>query len=227
MATGFTAPIEDDPDFTFEQYLWRCARGMGLLASMREAPLDAEIPERLTVSDAYATDLREARAAIQKIARMSDEEAEAESTAEHDRYLCEDAKLRAARAEEGARYRAMQDKVSAWTPPTPAHEHLKEFMLNQLAEGHIDFRLPDPAPRKKGPAWREERIRFLQDHIDRMEARQAEVAAWTEAANRWLAELRKSVPQPVAQPKACDIAECKPGKALTREQMASLQVFEQ
>ena len=96
MATGFTAPIEDDPDFTFEQYLWRCARGMGLLASMREAPLDAEIPERLTVSDAYATDLREARAAIQKIARMSDEEAEAESVAEHDRYLREDAKLRAA-----------------------------------------------------------------------------------------------------------------------------------
>jgi hypothetical protein len=227
MATGFTAPIEDDPDFTFEQYLWRCARGMGPLASMREAPLDAEIPERLTVSNAYAADLREARAAVQKLARMSEEEAEAESVAEHDKYLREDAKLRATRVEEGARYRAMQDKVNAWTPPTPEHEHLKQFMLNQLAEGHIDFRLPDPAPRKKGPAWREERIRFLREHIDRMEARQAENAAWTEFANRWLADLRKSVPQPAPQPKVRDLAECEPGKALTREQMASLQVFEQ
>ena len=44
MPTGYTAPVQDGKIVTLKDFAWCCARGMGALVTMREAPSDAEIP---------------------------------------------------------------------------------------------------------------------------------------------------------------------------------------
>jgi hypothetical protein len=51
MPTGYTCIIEDKPDVTFAEYVWRCARAFGALLSMREDSLDAPIPDELKSED--------------------------------------------------------------------------------------------------------------------------------------------------------------------------------
>lgn len=53
MPTGYTAPIEKDPEFTFEQYVWRCVQAF--ILEMREAPLGSPVPTHIE-KDRYAED---------------------------------------------------------------------------------------------------------------------------------------------------------------------------
>lgn len=51
MPTGYTADLHDGKDVTFDQFVKQCARGMGALVTLRDAPWDAPLPERFEPSD--------------------------------------------------------------------------------------------------------------------------------------------------------------------------------
>ncbi len=133
MATGYTYPVAVGK-MNFEQFVWSCARAMGVCIMLRDEPGDV-LPPLEFAPDFYHRD------AVQK-ARI--ELAVWESMGAADKQLwakreMEKAKQQEAEAAKGCaaklqRYRDVLAKVSAWTPPTPEHVNFKRFMVEQLTD---------------------------------------------------------------------------------------------
>lgn len=201
MPTGYTADIEKG--ITFPQYVWRCARAFGALVTMREDPTDAPIPKRFEPSDYSAKALVKARKERERIVGMSNAQAEAaaadECAKEQTAYQERVAEKRALRA----KYLAMRAEAKAWTPPSPAHEEFKSFMIDQIdrsMDGDCDERYMDIPVPMSGSAWRAKKIASLDRDIQYHHDENAKEIARTETRNVWLLALRASVP-PVKLPK--------------------------
>lgn len=90
-----------------------------------------------------------------------------------------------------ARYDAMRIKVEAWTPPTPKHENMKRFMLEQLETGRPSyFRYREPAPLQPpdGKVWLEEQldsvtwdIQYHTKHWQKEQEAHQEIVEWIRA----------------------------------------------
>lgn len=195
MPTGYTADVADGKITDLRSFALQCARGMGALIMMRDEPWDAPIPERFEPSDFYAKHLQEAKAERQRIYNMTDAEADAAAAAEFDEKEAREAKWRADRAEQRARYQAMIDLVEPWQR---APEGLKEFMLEQLRTG-MEFDCPaegtfyDEPKRRSGSEWRAEKLERVGRDILRYAEEDAKERARTDARNAWIAQLRAAL----------------------------------
>ena len=141
MPTGFTAPILDRDNYTFQQYLWSCMRYMGVAYSLRDeggvSPITSKDIERIKAAE--STEYHETR-----LAESERELVEAlKRTAPW--WADDAARKNAASAEENARRsandKAKREKICAmlkavdeWHPPTPEHHGFKTFMREQLTE---------------------------------------------------------------------------------------------
>lgn len=193
MPTAYTADIAKD--LTFEQFVWRCARGMGALIMMRDKPLDAPIPEKFEPSDYSLKRLQEAQERLDWLnglspaaVAMEAKKANAAALAAHQRYTADKATLQ-------KKYEAMHAKVQAWTPPTRDHQGFKEFMLSQIRDS-LKFDCYDTRP---GPSplqpdeWRQrEAERALNDVAYHTKAHGEEIDRTTQR-NQWVASLRWSL----------------------------------
>ena len=140
MPTGYTAPIYEGEEMTFEQFALRCARSFGALVSMRDEPIDAPIPDEFKVDAYYQKDYEEAKAAYENFIQNPPTDEELEKS--YARYVQKETDRAQKANEERAlgrkRYEAMLTKVLKWEPPTPEHVNLKDFMIGQLKDS-IDF----------------------------------------------------------------------------------------
>lgn len=199
MPTGYTAELHDGEQ-SFEEFVWRCARGIGYLVSMRDAPMDAPIPESFEVSTYHERAAAEAEARIAELEAMTDEQAEA---AEYAAYRERRERERTHQAEKNAlavRYREMLRRVREWEPPTTEHEPLKALMVDQL-EQSIEYDTHPVAvsvERMSGAEWRERELERARQSAARHREEQAEDEGRAARANAWLKALRESVPPPVA-----------------------------
>lgn len=196
MPTGYTYCVEEGA--TFEQFVWRCARGMGALITLRDDSMDAPTPERLKPQTEYHEKrIAECRARLRFLDSLSAEGAEQAGRQEREDYVKAMAASSERTKEKQALYRAMRAKVADWKPPTKDHEGLKEFMLDQL-DMSIDTSewKPDLPPVLSGPAWRDREMANAQKEIAYQEEKIAEELRRTAERNEWLAALRESVPMP-------------------------------
>lgn len=198
MPTGYTDDISKG--IAFDQFVWSCARAFGALVMMRDDPHGAQIPERFEPSDHYRAELAEARAESERVAGMTDAQADDAAAAEYakseEHHLTRISEMRALRA----KYLAMRAKAEEWTPPSADHEGLKRFMIEQIdssisadcCERYID------APKlMTGSAWRAAKLADLDQDIKYHHDENAKEVARAESRNAWLAALRASVPYPV------------------------------
>jgi len=197
MPTGYTAPIEEDPNYTFEQYVWRCARAFGALILMRDDDMGTKVPQEFEPSDWNAKELAKAQSKLAELEDMTLEQAAVFARADFDSALKYYNETRDRNATKSAAYAKMRARVEAWEPPDPEHAGLKKFMLEQLTES-MRFGLyePDEPKLKEASAWL----------VAALEAARRDVAYHTEEhgkelrrtyeRNRWVRLLRESVPQP-------------------------------
>jgi len=204
MTTGYTEILERKPDTTFEAWAMRCARAFGPLMDMRDAPLDAEIPEEIQPDLAHdKNELVKAEALLKKLKAMTLPEAEREAEAEHQRLLRADREYQKERTARRAIYQLMLDRVNVWVPPTPGHAGLQAFMREQL-EGAMEWGtspslfgfLPE---RKRGKVWRAEQIDNAQRDIDYHQERILKATKHAQEATDWLRALRASLVPPEAE----------------------------
>lgn len=196
MPTGYTAAVQDG--ISFEEFVWRCARNFGALILMRDDPMDAPVPERFEPSDYHPKRLAEAEAELERVSKMSPSKAGVAARKEREEALRYAAEYFAKQVQISDRYRAMIAQVEAWQPPTSEHVGLKEFMLQQLNES-LKFDcgyLPDKPPVKSGEEWKRERIAKLNNDIAYHKEELAKEIERTEGRNKWIADLRASVPPP-------------------------------
>ena len=121
-------------------------------------------------------------------------EATVNAQAQYEDELAEQRKYVKRNSEVAKRYQNMRLKVLGWTPPTPDHENLKKFMLDQLSESETwDIHTPSPVVLMTGKKW-------LANHIDsavydikyHTEEHQKEVERTT-SRNEWIAKLYESL----------------------------------
>jgi hypothetical protein len=130
MPTGYTAKVVKGQ--SFEEFVMGCARAFGALISMRDDPMDAPIPAELPHSAYYLDMIERYTAKLLELRALSSEECEHRAKVEADYCRKQAIEGRERARQERAAFATMVEKVEAWTPPTPAHQELKTFMLSQL-----------------------------------------------------------------------------------------------
>lgn len=186
MPTGYTAIIDDNPDVTFKEYAWRCARAFGALVLLRDD------------TGARRDALTKAEAKLGELKTMTLQQAKALCEAEHQHRCQEIEKGNKREAEITRRYEAMAAAVRGWTPPSPDHEGLKEFMLEQLDTGRPSYaREPTELPKPPtAEVWLGKQLASVAKDVEYYRKRWQEEQEWTASRNEWLADLRKSLGNP-------------------------------
>lgn len=195
MPTGYTAPLHDGKPITFEQFVLRCARGMGAAIMQRDESLDVEIALR-EVDDHYVAYVEKAGAALAEAwARTDDEWADLQ-----DKEITAAAKANAeyVAKRDGIeeRYSEMLGKVYAWVPPTREHHGLRKFMIEQLEESiSFDVGSWEPGVPEKLPVreYREREIGRLARALERDTKQLEEERERVRGQNAWVTALRYSL----------------------------------
>lgn len=200
MPTGYTAPVEDGTISDLKSFALRCARAMGACVMMRDVSLDVPPPrEGFTASDFHATELKKAQEELARLEALPLEVLAAEFEQDHVRRLQSWRESNALAEQTVGRYKSMLAQVEAWTPPTPEHEGLKAFMLEQLRES-----MERDPPSDAGPFFPEGADAFVRDaKAQRIQKAQRSIAYHTKAhadeverttaCNRWIADLYASL----------------------------------
>lgn len=134
MPTGYTAPIYEGKEMTFEQFMLRCARNFGALISMREEPLDVPIPDDFQPDDYHKNQIEKWQKKAAMFVRPKREDLESEYQAAYDKAKAEYDEKEVERKALRNRYADMIEKVKNWQPPTSDHENLKKFAISQLED---------------------------------------------------------------------------------------------
>lgn len=200
MPTGYTADVGDGKVTDFHEFVWQCARAFGALILMRDDPRDAPIPKAFEPSPHYAERATEARKRHGELMAMTTEQIAAAAAAAYEAAKALRATYLAEKAEIKRRYEAMLAKARDWRPPTSEHVGLRDFMVEQLT-GSIDFdctvRGEPPSEAEYEPVvWHRRTLDQARKDIVYYATEQAKEAERAAGRNRWIADLRASVPIP-------------------------------
>jgi hypothetical protein len=170
---------------------------MGATVMMRDQPLDQMPPERFDPhTEYYRERLATTKAEIERLRSLDAGQIEAEAEADYQQAVARVTESNAKSDDLRIRYQSMLDRVKAWAPPTDQHAGLRDFMLQQLTESlNFDCGLLDMPERSIN--WIGERLVDLTRDVVSMEHHLADEIRRTDERNKWLADLRTSVPMPV------------------------------
>ena len=143
MPTGFTAPIYNGEDITFEQFANSCLRIFGIYLRYEGKYPNLsryEIPDKICPSDYYKKRYEEAKAEYEK--HLATPKTKEELEAEYIIYVNGVIKGNEDRVKENEalknRYNAMLSKLRSWIPPSEDYKGIKDFMESQLTDS-LDF----------------------------------------------------------------------------------------
>lgn len=197
MPTGYTNIVAKNDDCTFAQFAMRCAREFEALMSMRDKPLDAPIPESFEPDDFYQKQYEAAKAEYE--AFIANPPTEEELSKEYDEYVATQkeqyAETIAEKREKRERYNRMLTKVLKWQPPTPDHEGLRRFMIQQLQES-IEFDCTEydfATPNREGYIFFHKDGASLKAKLERKSRQWRDELERTRKRNQWLKDLRDSL----------------------------------
>ena len=193
MSTGYTARIKDG--ISFEQFIMNCARAFGACISLRDDQ-DKDIPERFEVLGYHAEVLEKKRSELVAIGRMDSIECEAAAINKYNVEIAAMKKYRQEKAATKTAYEAMLSKVEIWSPPTPSHQGLRDFMIQQIQES-IKYDCTEYGQEeiilKTGPQWKSEKLEELRKNIKYHSDNHAEEVERARKATEWIAALRQSL----------------------------------
>lgn len=131
MPTGYTHNIENG--ISFEDFALYCARAFGACVHQRD-DVTTDKPKLREETSYYAEKLPEALAELGYLQSLDSEQQEEFGTNARDEEITRIQEQLEKKRELEAKYRAMLDKVGQWTPPTPDHNGLKDFMTKQIVD---------------------------------------------------------------------------------------------
>jgi hypothetical protein len=195
MPTGYTADVQSGKVTDFRKFALTCARAFGATILMRDDPLDAPIPQKFEASDYHVKELAAARSELARLKSMKPSDVVQAAASDYASEMNDWNKRQAERAKERLRYETMLEKAKAWVPPSPEHDGLKRFMVDQLTES-IDFDCGPglSRPVEKAPAeWLREKITEAEQSIAYHTKHHAEEVQRADGRTRWVQQLRQSL----------------------------------
>jgi hypothetical protein len=202
MPTGYTSILHEDRPVAFNEFAWRCARAFGAFVMMRDDGLDVPVPSKMVPSDYHEKRITEARAALSEARAMIPSVAFERADESYRKALASYESAKAERAKLRERYLAMRAEAEAWQPPTPEHEGLRRFMIEQIDACAVDYQESDwdkPPLRLSGEDYKHElenrALRELAYHTKAL----ADERKGCDQRNTWIDALRSSVGPPPNQ----------------------------
>lgn len=195
MPTGYTAKLYDGKPQSFEDFALHCARAFGPLIHMRDDDFNAPL-RPATETNFYKERLKEAKSELLKLRSLTPQECDAEALHEFDDETGYYNNLVKERKELRIRYQSMLEQVEAWKPPTPDHDGLKKFMIEQLTssiEGDCDMKYVTVPTLKTGEQWLSNHVEFAQHDIEYYLKEQKEEEERVNYQSKWLEQLQKSL----------------------------------
>lgn len=196
MPTLYTAYVEEGA--TFEQFLWVCARAMDVCVTLREKSLDDSIPEWFEPDPFYISSVAKAEERVAAISALSDDEIVDLQLARNTKVREDNRNRRLKHEETMLKYMEIKKKVEAWQPPTTDHIGLKNFMLEQieLSTRYNSLYQEEEKPVRRAGTWRKEALNNAVFDLTRANDELNKELERVEDRNKWLEQLRRSVPQP-------------------------------
>ncbi len=197
MSSGYTHKIrQGDKNFTFKEFAFKCSREFGALISMRDEPMNAKIPDEIKPSDYHQKFFLLGNKEFDRVQAMSDEECQKEANEECETKIDYNEKQEKENNEIIVRYEIMLKEVVAWTPPTPDHTKLKEFMIEQINES-IKFDCPIYKDKKSfpitGPQWKQRKLKSLSKSIADHAVSYTDEVKRCKDKTDWIQALKKSL----------------------------------
>jgi hypothetical protein len=197
MPSGYTSTLADQEQ-SFREFVLHCARAFGACIHQRDDPGN-DLP-KLLEEDTYHLD--EYNKALLKYKNFSEQ-----TVGQWKQRFTQEKKDRIKRSQDRikknakqiARYKLMLDKVKKWKEPSPLHQGLKDFMVEQLTqsiEWDTDKYAADELKSAKKltfEPWKKEIIDSLKGsmdyHFEYIEKEKTKVVK----ANQWISALYDSL----------------------------------
>lgn len=193
MPTGYTAKLMEEGQ-TFPEFAMTCARAFGATISMRDDPHDKPIP-KFEPSDYHIKALARAKAEYARLQEMGGSERIAFGEQQRQLEIERCQAILTKDREENERLIAMRLQVEAWTPPTPDHEGMKRFMLQQIdtSMNTCNSLYLKRAEEKAPVHYYAEAVLSAERDIKYHAAEHAKELAKVDSHNEWVQRLRESL----------------------------------
>lgn len=197
MPSGYIEKVIKGEIASFADFAWQCSRAMGVAVTLRDEPVSVKTPEHFEVEAYYGKWVEEAKNKARDIQGWT-------AQRRQDEFLAYNANMRDMLREAMGdsrnaceRCEDMLYDVNAWEPPTPDHQGLKDFMIEQL-KGTIEFDGTPPKPEYY--KFYDDVDAFYQDKLESArEAYASAVKRLREAEERntkrndWVQDLKQSL----------------------------------
>ena len=142
MPTGYTQDIYAGKDITFREYALTCARAFGAFVTMRDSPMDAELPTTFEPSTYHRDKLDDAARRVQELLVMTQEQRDDAANAKYRQDIERWKKSEQTNYEMAARYDSMLERARKYIAP-PGLEEFAKFLVTQLEESkRFDCHVP-------------------------------------------------------------------------------------
>ena len=132
MPTGYTAYIEDGDITTGKEFLKLCTRAFGVAIDQKDDPLSVPTKTKFEPGQYYIDAYNGACDELKKAKSMSFNEAKLRLKTRHHKKVDDYKKCSEKYSDLRNKYLKVRREVEAWTPPTPEHDGLKKFALEQI-----------------------------------------------------------------------------------------------
>lgn len=181
----------------FPDFVMGCARAFGALVMMRDEPTDAPIPEEFKPSDFSAKRMAEAKAERARLIAMNGEEALTYGEAQREACVARLESWIERDSAQDARLEDMEQRVNQWSPPSPTHQGLKDFMLQQIkiSKHDVGYWRRDIIRAKSKPAieYHTDAVESAASTIADSAKSQVEEETRAQVRNQWIKQLRQSL----------------------------------
>jgi hypothetical protein len=137
MPTGYTAGILDGEIKDFRQFAILCIRNFGATIHMRDEPLG--VPYELRKPCGYhSQEIDKANRVLEQLVKMTDDQILQQRKFELEKRISNYKEWIETAKQNEQKLKAILVDVYKWQPPTPEHENVKKFMIEQI-RSTIDF----------------------------------------------------------------------------------------
>lgn len=192
--TGYTEFICNDKVKTAEEFLLLCTSAFGYMAEFKDDPLSVPIDVRFVPSDYHEKALQREKEYLESYRRMTPEAIHFANMQDNNKQIEQLENARAKWQAENEKLQPILEGLEKWVPPTPEHEALKRFAIEQVKISLNDLSwLPESLAMRTDEEWIDSRIKNSIEAIDYHEKGIQKDIETAEKKNRWLDALKKSV----------------------------------
>ena len=132
MPTWYTSYIKDGKITSGKEFLKICTRAFGIAVDLKDESLDVPTPNHFEPHPYYEKAYKDSLVSREKAYSMTLEEVKEDIISKYNDNKASAEKILEEYKDEDEKYLKVREEVEKWIPPTPEHENLKKFCLEQI-----------------------------------------------------------------------------------------------